>query len=305
MKNAIVVCATPNWLAPAAVTLLSCSQHGAAEFADLILVSFQTNQDHLSSVEFFNKKHSTSIRLLDVKLNDLEGMGQGRLGIGSLLRLKLNEFLPGTYERILYLDSDVLAEGNCFKLFELNLDGHTFAAVENTALLPLIKSNATKHKTAIGMQPSQKYFNAGVMLFDWQKTCDSKFMYNSLELMKQNANWPFQDQDALNSVAQGQWKMLDHSWNVTKKTADYLKMKPRFRHFNGAGKPWNSKHRFGFARYHKYYVESLNGTPWQSFMSQSQRPWPIKENWRALLRKLSFTKIAKLRHHVSLVAEKV
>ncbi len=305
MKNAIVVCATPNWLAPAAVTLLSCAQHGASQFADLILVSFQTKHDDQNNLAQFNQKHAINIKLVDVPLNDLTGMGQGRLGIGSLLRLKLDAFLPKNYDRILYLDSDVVAEASCKKLFEMNLDSQIFAAVENTALLPLIGSNASKHKKAIGMTPSQRYFNAGVMLFDWHKTQSSRLMRDSLALMKLNPTWPFQDQDALNAVAQGQWKMLDHTWNVTKKTADYLDIKPRFRHFNGVGKPWNSKHRFGFARYHTYYTESLKGTPWQGFVKQSQMPWSVKDNWRAFLRKLSFNKIAKLKNHISLVAEKI
>ncbi len=304
MKNAIVVCATPNWLAPAAVTLLSCAQHGAEQFADLILLSFEISDNHRNDLKLFNLKHKINIKLIEVALNELEGMGRGRLGIGSLMRLKLNQFLPDTYERILYLDSDVLAEASCKKLFAIDLQGYPFAATENTAVLPWIKKNAPQHLASVAMNPNQLYFNAGVMLFDWKATRASCLMQRSLNLLKQNPTWPFQDQDALNSASQGQWKMLDHKYNVTKKTADYLNIHPVFRHFNGAAKPWNSKSRFGFGRYYKYYVNSLNGTPWKSFIDQPQKPWPLKDNWRAVLRKLSFRKIAKLKRHIGLVAEK-
>ena len=303
-KIAIVTCVTPNWLPPAAVTLLSCAQHGAEEFADLIIVSFDLEQKHRDELLAFNKQHKTNISAISASIHELRNMGKGRLGVGSLLRLKLDEFLPPDYERVLYLDSDVLAEANCSKLFATDLNGYTCAAVENTALLPWIKSNASQHLESIHMKKDQKYFNAGVMLFDWSKTLESELMLKSLEIMRENPTWQFQDQDALNSTLQGQWKLLDHKYNVTKKTADYLKLNPVFRHFNGAAKPWNSKSRLGFSRYHKYYMASLSGTPWQSFMDQPQRPWPLRDNWRAFLRKLSFRKIAKLKKHISLVAEK-
>lgn len=270
----------------------------------MILLSFEIEESHRENLNYFNLKHHTKIQLIEVELDGLREMGRGRLGVGSLMRLKLDQHLPETYERILYLDSDVLAELNFKRLFTLDLDGFGFAAIENTALLPWIKKNASQHLVSVAMCPDQRYFNAGVMLFDWKATRESGLMINSLNLLKQNPTWPFQDQDALNSASQGQWKMLDHKYNVTKKTDDYLRTKPVFRHFNGAAKPWNSKSRIGFARYHKYYADSLNGTPWQSFLDQLQNRWPIKDNWRALLRRFSFRRIAKLRRHIGLVAEK-
>jgi lipopolysaccharide biosynthesis glycosyltransferase len=305
MKNAIVVCVTANWLAPAAVTLLSCAKHGAAEFADLLIVSPYVETEERNKLDAFNTAHNLHIKLINVELGDLGGMGLGRLGIGALLRLKLDQFLPPDYHRVLYLDSDVLAEASCKSLFNMNLESKAFAAVESIAMLPWINNSSTQHLSKIGMRPDNPYFNSGVMIFDWEKTLTVKLLPRSLELLKANRDWPFQDQDVLNAACVGQWKMLDHKWNVTKKTADYLKIRPRFRHFNGNAKPWNSKSRLGFATYHRFYAQSLTGTPWHSFLDQPQRPWPLKDNWRAVTRYLSIRKIAKLRHHTSLVADKL
>ena len=41
----------------------------------------------------------------------------------------LDEFLPPNLERVLYLDSDVLAEENFAALFSMNLQDNVFAAV--------------------------------------------------------------------------------------------------------------------------------------------------------------------------------
>ncbi len=304
MKNAIVTCVTPNWLAPAAVTLLSCAQQGASNFAELIIISFDTSEVDHFNLAVFNCLHETKIKLLNISPDELVGIGSGRLGVGSLLRLKLDAFLPDNHERVLYLDSDVLAVDDCREIFAVDLEGMPFAAVESIAMLPCVKKNAPKHLQVIGTSPDHRYFNAGVMMFDWKLTKESGLLPKSLDLLKQNPQWPFQDQDVLNRVAGTNWKMLDHKWNVTKKTADYLALGANLRHFNGSVKPWNSRLRFGFATYSKYYSDSLKRTGWAEFVEQPQKPYPFKDNWRAILRSFSFLTILKLKNHIGLVADK-
>ncbi len=298
MKNAIVVCATPNWLAPAAVTLLSCAQNGAEKIAELIIVSSSVNQIEQQKLATFNRIHNTSIKLINVRIDELEKFATGPLGVGTLMRLKLDEFLPRHFERVLYLDSDVLCETECAPLFAMDMDGQILAAVESTAMISWINPKTNSHKMLIGLALDAPYFNAGVLLFDWQKILKSKFLQTSLALLHTNPSWRFNDQDVLNAVAQGRWKKLSHNWNLTKKTADYLSMKPGFRHFNGPLKPWNCKTRFGYAKYRKYYEQSLATTDWADFIKQPQKPWPIRENWMAIVRSLSVVRIAKLRSHL-------
>ncbi len=304
MKNAIVVCATPNWLAPAAVTLLSCAKQGAEKFADLLIICQYPSLDDKEKLKAFNAHHNCNIQLLDVDPSELNVIESGRLGVGTLLRLTLDQFLSHDFNRVLYLDSDVVAETPIDKLFQLDLEGFPFAAVESIAMLPLLNAGATAHRNNLNMSEETPYFNAGVILFDWHATLRTKILPRCLEILKSRDCWKFHDQDALNIASNGNWKLLDHKWNVTKKTADYLQIQPHLRHFNGAAKPWNSKLRLGYGKYHEYYTKSLAGTPWQSFMDQPQRPWPLKDNWRALVRRLSFRKIAKLNRHIALTAQK-
>ncbi len=295
MKNAIVVCATPNWLAPAAVTLLSCAQNGATAYADLFIVCPSPSAKDKSDLAAFNELNRTPIQLLAVDAGDLNDIDGGHLGIGALLRLKLDQFLPQNLERVLYLDCDVLAEGALDELFHMNLEGEPFAAVESIAMMPVINKHAPAHLRALNINPPRPYFNSGVILFDWPATVQARILPQCLEVLKSRQNWKFHDQDTLNIVSKGQWKKLDHQWNVTKKTADYLNLQAHLRHFNGNAKPWNCKNRFGYAKYRKYYEQSLQGTPWAEFLDMKQKPWPLKDNWRALVRRLSFLKRTKLR----------
>jgi lipopolysaccharide biosynthesis glycosyltransferase len=299
LKNVIVVCATPNWLGPAAVTLLSCAQNGAAKVAELIIVCPNPSSRDENDLALFNKMHATQIRLLGVDPDDLAEIESGHLGVGALLRLKLDAFLPTNLERVLYLDSDVLAEGSLNELFEMPMNGFAFAAVESIAMLQLINAKANTHLKSLNISPARPYFNSGVILFDWQASLEARILPQCRDVLKSRQNWHFHDQDVLNIVSNGKWKQLLHKWNVTKKTADYLNIKPRLRHFNGKQKPWNSKARFGFSKYHMYYASSLANTPWANFAGMKQLAWPIRDNWRALVRQLSFTTIYKLKNHIT------
>ncbi len=293
-KFAIVTCVTPNWLPPAAITLLSCALHGAEEFADLIILCAGARAVDETNLQNFNSRHGINIKLLNVNPGDLNEIDSGRLGVGAILRLKLNEFLPGDIERVLYIDSDVLCLQPLSELFSMNMDGFALAAVESTAMMPFINRTAEAHLKSIGMAATAPYFNSGVVLFDWTAILKTDFFKDCLAILKSRADWRFHDQDVMNISAAGKWRKLNQKWNVTKKTSDYLSLKPALRHFNGRLKPWNCGTRFGYATYRMYYIESLKDTAWAEFLNMKQFRWPIKDNWRAFLRKFSFRKIAKL-----------
>ena len=79
-------------------------------------------------------------------------------------RLFLTEVLPADISRILYLDGDVIAAASLAPLETMDLHGQPLGAVEDCT--------PHSHRKAIGMNPSSRYFNAGVLLLDmemWRK----------------------------------------------------------------------------------------------------------------------------------------
>ncbi len=299
MKYAIVVCATPDWIPPAAITLLSCAKHGASEFADLILITTDSTQENHDSLEAFNKKHGTTIKLQNVARSEEAKIDTGRFTYGSLLRLKLDEYLSANYERVLYLDSDILACESCIELFKLDLEGNVFGAVEDIGFSPIVNSKNTPYLTKLGLPPHASYFNSGVLIFDWQKTIAQRLLPKCVSLLSLEKKWLWLDQDVLNIVGFNKWKHLEPKWNLDNKMSRFLRTKPNFRHFTGELKPWDCIGRIGYRHYRKYYFESLAGTSWSAFMEKKQIRFPIRPNYIELKNRLSFRKIARLRNYLA------
>lgn len=298
-KNAIVVCATNNWLAPAAITLLSCANFGAQNYADLIIVTPNLTPELILQLEKFNRKHNITIQMLDADIGELGKVNAGKFTIGTLLRLRLDHILPKNLNRVLYLDSDVIALYPMEEIFSLDLEGNALAAAEDIALLPWINPKGPAHLKSISLPLGARYFNAGVILFNWKKTLREEILKSAYELMIGEKVYKYPDQDVLNVAAYGSWKRLHPKWNLDKKIDGFLKIKPIFRHYTGSVKPWTCW-RFGFAEYRNFATNALRGTDWETFMKQRQRSVFQSLNLLFLLRKFAFSKQAKLKRHLEL-----
>lgn len=300
MKFAIVVCATHNWLAPAAVTLLSCAKHGAAEYADLLIVTPEPRPALQDQLDLFNSKHDTTIKLIAADVGQLAEADAGRFSIGSLLRLRLAQHISPHYERVLYLDSDILACAPCNDIFDFDMSGYSLAAAEDIVLLQWVDKNAHNHRETIGMAQDIPYFQAGVLLFDWQNPMGREILSNAYDKMLSGHKFPLADQDPLNLASIGKWKRLPSKFNVDKRTDDLLGIKPVFRHFTGSIKPWTCW-RVGFHKYRKFYKESLAETDWQHFANQPQKRLRQSFSLKFIQRRLAFNTRSKLGKYLNLV----
>lgn len=297
MKNAIVTCATPSWLAPAAVTLLSCTLFKLDQNTELIIVLPEPTAKHFDELNIFNAKHNTNIKMLSTETTEFQKIETKQFSIAALLRLKLDKVLQSDYDRVLYLDSDVLAGSSCMELITANLAEHPLGAVEDIGSLPWISKKGSGIKNRIGMELELPYFNSGVLLFDWQQILEREFLAKCRTVLEKRVDWPFVDQDVLNLCFAKNWQQLHPKWNIEKKIFGYGFLKPGIRHFTGGQKPWNSPHRIGNKKYHKFYVDSLKDTPWSTFISPQKRAWPLRPNLLHIIRKLSFLTRRRLIKH--------
>jgi len=275
-RYAIVACATPAWLAPAAVTLWSCARAGAAQLADLVIVCHKPSRRDAEDLARFNAMRGTEIRLLPVDATALARPGSG-WGVGTLLRLKLDEYLPPAYERVLYVDADVLALHDIREIFSVGMDGHVIAAVPDVG--SCMSRRTRRHVRRLNLPADAGYFNAGVMLFDWQRTRTSGYLPRALDLLRSGRHWPLLDQDVLNIASAGQWKRLPLRWNVQQWLAEYLgadaEAVATLRHFVGPYKPWNSAQQPACRSARGVYADCLAGTPWEPILNTNQVNWSL------------------------------
>lgn len=134
-------------------------------------------------------------------------------------RLLLTDFLPIDMNKVLYLDCDVIINGDISELDRIELpDNIAFAAVPELAMPPAQKKN-------IGLNVDEQYFNSGVLLINldyWRKhNLKDQFInyYASA-----NGKLMYADQDILNHCCKGHIRPLSHRYNL----APMLKYFPRF-----------------------------------------------------------------------------
>ena len=269
-KNAIVVCCTASYLPYAAVTLLSCRDHGAADAADFhLIVPDATDEDERKFLDFF-ASNSMQVHLhrvvIDPSAYQLE---HNSFGVGAVLRLYLDQWISPRYERVLYLDSDILAVGPVAAVFGIDLKGKSVGAVED--IVSIRRSNGLREQEDyfqnLGLKPISKYFNSGVLVFDWQAVVARRRLRNCIEkglhMRAAGIKQKFADQDILNVEFENDWMPLNPRYNTMWFYAPHLATKPVFRHFAGVGKPWDEMLNPASLRYARTYRNYLKGSPWQ------------------------------------------
>jgi lipopolysaccharide biosynthesis glycosyltransferase len=261
-NNAIIACCDRNMIAGACCALLSAKEHLGNVEAQFIIIARDLPDDDKLAIKAFEEKHHIQFRtlFLDAKKLDLAVTNYG----ATTLRLGLDGFLGQDFDRVLYLDSDVLAVDDISYLFTADLGDHSAAAVAD-----LVKEipNNIKRMESLGLTFGN-YFNAGVLLFNWQK-CLERNLFEKARNAIAKTKFRFLDQDALNFACENKWLRLPVGFNFIAPFHARLYLRPRIVHFTGGGKgrkPWEPA-SIGLHRpYRAYYTRALADTPWEGFV---------------------------------------
>ena len=273
--HAIVTCVTADWMPAAAVTLLSCVTHGKVQDMDLVMCVHQPAAQDLADLAQFSRRHNINITALAIDATELRAIESGPLNIGTLIRLGIDRYLPSTYQRVVYLDSDVLVRRPLAPLFATDMNGFAVAAVTDYMMHSNLYGVLTSNMETIGFDEGDAYFNAGVMLFDWPATLRDNVIARALDLVTRPTHWIFPDQNALNIILRGRWKQLAGKWNVHSTLDDVLPVAAAIRHFTDHRKPWLESCRDRDRVYHRYYRDALRDTPWSRFVHV--RDWSLRQ----------------------------
>lgn len=187
------------------------------------------------------------------------------ISTGMYLRLFLPDLVPQRVQRLLYLDSDVLVNGDLGPLWELPLGDAPLAAVRD-GLARSMGYEGGIPGAGSGIRADAPYFNSGVMMMNLPVWRRLNVTERCLEyLIEHQDHLRFPDQDALNLVCYDQWLRLKSIWNDTVlwwlKADDHVAVRRsvRITHFLGPDKPW--QHGFPFPGYRDRYRELAARVP--------------------------------------------
>lgn len=134
-------------------------------------------------------------------------------GLATYYRLFIETIYP-EYDKILYLDCDIVVTGDISKLYFIDVENNLLAGVVEQFILRTPEFS-TYTKEAVGVD-AENYINAGIMIMNLKEFRKSKIEEKFTYLInKYNFDVIDPDQAYLNFLCKGRIKYLDISWNRT------------------------------------------------------------------------------------------
>lgn len=249
-RIAVVLCVDSRYLVQAAVTAGSLlDSNPGAEFD--IVVAVLERDVSLSDAAFGKVRAEPRCRL---SFRDLDpGMVSGlpetaQFSRSVYSRILIDRIVPQDCRRVLYLDADIVVNGDIAPLWTMPLGGAVLAAARDHFRIEM---------EAIGLAPDEAYFNSGVLLIDMPRWREERCEKRLLSFLAAKAHaLPWMDQDAINIVLRGRIREAGLTWNFQPRCADVpasflgltgdehrrLRKHPRIVHYTTRYKPWNAEH---------------------------------------------------------------
>ena len=218
-------------------------------------------------------------------IKDYALKANAHISVETYFRFLIQKILPG-YDKVLYLDCDLVVNGDVAELYQTDVDGYLLAAARDPEFLAHVHGAKPEIQKYIfrdlGMKDPENYFQAGVLLFN-EKEMRKAY---TLEQWLTFASKPYRynDQDVLNIYCEGRVKYLDMAWNLIT-DCDHTRVShvlihapahiqeeyaiahaaPKIIHYAGHRKPWHkATEDLGYyfwapARKTPYYEALLEG----------------------------------------------
>ena len=283
----IVFAADNSYMAVFATCLQSLIEHLNLNYNyDVVLIQTDVNDSNKKILSEMCKPYKNlSLRFFNATklISGYELKANAHISKETYYRFLIQDVLP-EYEKVLYLDCDLVINGDISELYETDIKEYTLAATRDPDFLGQInganKETIEYTKTDFRMKNPYNYFQAGVLLFNEDKMRKKHDLNEWLEL----ASIPhmYNDQDVLNLECENEVKYIDMKWgmivdhdhsrvanvisyapNEIQKEYAMAHKNPMIIHYAGFKKPWYdptedyAQEFWKYARKTIYYEELL------------------------------------------------
>jgi len=156
----------------------------------------------------------------------------------TYFRLFIPELYP-QYDKVLYLDSDIVILDDIANLYNTDMGNNLVAAAPDDVIQfnEVFQVYAEK---VVGVADYRRYFNAGVLLMNLHELRNFRFQEKFLYSLERIKFAVAQDQDYLNRLCKGRVLLLDRVWNRMPMPDPKIKTENvKLIHYNLAFKPWH------------------------------------------------------------------
>lgn len=240
------------------VMLTSLFMNNRESRFDVYLLTDETWTENLSQkYEDLVQKYNSQFHVIVVNSEKIrEFPSTIYISTPAYYRLIAANVLPETVHKILYLDGDLIVNGDLRPLWNTDMENRAVAGVTDCA------SWSSEYYDRIGIDKKWKYINAGVSLYNldyWRKNNISDVLIQ--HIIEHPDMVPLMDQDAVNRILKDKKLILPKAYNL--QTWAYLKdnwehydertrqeyneatKHPIIVHYSGKYKPWQIRFYYG------------------------------------------------------------
>ena len=235
----IVFATDKNYLPFLTVALKSIQEHSSLDYLYKIYIFHETlDIDSMKMVKSMSNKNY-QIKFINVThyVNKIKSKLHTRDYYTNTTYYRF--FIPRIlkkYDKVLYLDCDILVRSDISELFNNNITDYMLGAVTEDVMTNTDVYGTYTEKVC-GIK-RDRFFNAGVMLLNLKRLRKENIEKLFIELLSVYTFRVTQDEDYLNILCKDNVLYLDEAWNYCEINKHNIK-NPHIVHFKMSYKPWH------------------------------------------------------------------
>ena len=250
-KTMNILCATDEKYAPYCGVMLTSFLENHKGFHTEVYIVVKSRLKAEKKLKKLENWYDVKVNIMEFPFTDTVSsypIDVTRWSIETYFRIFAAEILPEKLDRILYLDCDIIVDGDVSELFAMNLDGISALVADD---MPW--NMTTSHFKRLGYTEEYRYFNAGMMMINLEYWREHYISTQCVNIIKTHlSKLDYCDQDVLNIVLKDSKKNISIIYNFQESVVlkefyelydDGLKKeicsrKPKIIHYATCIKPW-------------------------------------------------------------------
>ena len=251
----ILVAFNDNYTMPTKVMLKSLIKNNHFSL-NIYVLYVELSNESIKYISEFNS-NAVSIRFIQIDENILDcAPVMGIYSKEAYIRLFAHDYLPEDIDRILWLDSDIIVNGDIREFYDQSFKDKLYVAYKDA-----IQGDSAEKKASLGMPGDAVYINSGVLLMNIKEIRKKVKSEAITSYIKENSGKiKVVDQDVFNGLLYDSIRVIDSDYtynyfasHIMPWNRHMICRKARIIHYAMHKKPWNPSYPYyGFRLWWKY-----------------------------------------------------
>ena len=306
----ILIASDTNYASYYGVMLTSLFENNKESLFDIYFLTDKSLKGEDSKkFELLTSKYDAQLFVIPVNVNLVKTFPEvAHIKLPAYYHLSLSNLLPQTVHKIIYLDGDIIINGDIRPLWDIDLSTYACAQVVNCTYFD------DDYYIRLGYEKKWNYYNNGVAVYNVDYLREIDFSNMAIRYINENKEKVYwMDQDAENALLYDKMLSLPITYNYQtlflhhsdwdnydedfRKQVMDIASNPIVIHYCGHLKPWD------FRYYMMPYGKIWRGVCKRSLWSDAYSKYPRNKYIKFLIKRLFFPFLLKRKRDEEYIAE--